>query len=270
MAGYSLKSLSRPSFFLPASNQWSSFPTGASPTLLECISTPYRLWVAKTPCPAKTVDFPAPSAKLLDHVSFGVDRPSRPGQWIPAPWHLMLENLALRHQLLVLQRSVPKPRLRIADRFLWVLLQRFWSGWHRSLVVVQPRTVVGSHRLGFRLFWRWKSRARGGRPSVDRQLITLIRQMWSGKATVAARPKPGRPSSATMPRTSSPSISLPFPPSPSACSTSSWSCDSANRYLAARTEIRCYHRLPAGSGGSSFQGGGLGFRVVGGEEQRRS
>jgi len=97
--------------------------------------------------------------------------------------HLMLENLALRHQLSVLQRSVPKPRLRIADRFLWVLLQRFWSGWHRSLVVVQLRTVVGWHRLGFRLFWRWKSRARGGRPSVDRQLITLIRQMWSGNAT---------------------------------------------------------------------------------------
>ena len=44
-----------------------------------------RLWVAKTPWLANAVDFPAPSAKLLDHVSFGVDRPSRPGQWIPAP-----------------------------------------------------------------------------------------------------------------------------------------------------------------------------------------
>ena len=94
--------------------------------------------------------------------------------------HLMLENLALRHQLAVFNRSAPKPRLRSPDRFLWVLLQRFWSGWHRSLVVVQPRTVVGWHRLGFRLFWRWKSRARGARPTVDRQLITLIRQMWSG------------------------------------------------------------------------------------------
>jgi transposase InsO family protein len=63
------------------------------------------------------------------------------------------------------------------------MLQRFWSRWHQSLVVVQPRTVVGWHRLGFRLFWRWKSRARGGRPAVDRQLITLIGQMWSGNAT---------------------------------------------------------------------------------------
>ncbi len=151
--------------------------------------------------------------------------------------HLLLENLALRHQLSVLQRSVPKPRLRIADRFLWVLPQQFWSGCHRLLVLVQPQTVVGWHRPGFRLFRRWKSRARSGRPSVDRQLIRLIRQMWSSnatggasaskpswpnwgsrsplqpsasiasKATVAARPKPGRLSSTTMLRTSSPSAS---------------------------------------------------------------
>ena len=97
--------------------------------------------------------------------------------------HLLLENLALRHQLSVLQRSVPKPRLRIADRFLWVLPQQFWSGCHPLLVLVQPQTVVGWHRPGFRLFRRWKSRARSGRPSVDRQLIRLIRQMWSSNAT---------------------------------------------------------------------------------------
>jgi hypothetical protein len=97
--------------------------------------------------------------------------------------HLMLENLALRHQLTVFKRSVPKPRLRTPDRFLWVLLQHFCSGWQRSLVLVQPRTVVGWHRLGFRFFWRWKCRTRGGRPAVERQLITLVRQMWSGDAT---------------------------------------------------------------------------------------
>jgi transposase InsO family protein len=96
---------------------------------------------------------------------------------------LMLENLALRHQLSVLKRSVPKPKLRNPDRLLWVLLKRCWTEWHRLLVVVQPRTVVGWHRLGFRLFWRWKSCACGGRPSVNRQLITLIRQMWSSNPT---------------------------------------------------------------------------------------
>jgi hypothetical protein len=67
---------------------------------------------------------------------------------------LMLENLALRHQLVVLKRSVPKPKLRGPDRLLWVLLKRCWSDWQRVLVIIQPRTVVSWHRLGFRLFWR--------------------------------------------------------------------------------------------------------------------
>jgi len=40
---------------------------------------------------------------------------------------LMLENLALRHQLAVLQRSSLRPRLRPADRLFWVLLCRLWS-----------------------------------------------------------------------------------------------------------------------------------------------
>ena len=66
----------------------------------------------------------------------------------------MLENLALRHQLTVLKRAVPKPKLRNSDRLLWVLLQRCWSEWQGALLIIQPRTVVGWHRLGFRLFWR--------------------------------------------------------------------------------------------------------------------
>jgi len=64
---------------------------------------------------------------------------------------LMLENLALRHQLTVLQRSVPRAKLKRADRFLWVLFLHCWSGWHRVLVIVQPRTVVARHRAGCRV-----------------------------------------------------------------------------------------------------------------------
>jgi transposase InsO family protein len=96
---------------------------------------------------------------------------------------LMLENLALRHQLTVLKRSVPKPKLSNSDRLLWVLLQRCWSDWQRVLVIIQPRTVLGWHRLGFRLFWRWKSRIRTGRPCLDPQLVTLIGQMWLANPT---------------------------------------------------------------------------------------
>ena len=96
---------------------------------------------------------------------------------------LALENLALRHQLAVLQRQAPKPKLRPTDRLLWVGLLRFWPDWRQALLLVQPQTVIAWHRLGFRLFWRWKSRARGGRPFVDGDLIALIRQMWQANPT---------------------------------------------------------------------------------------
>jgi len=96
---------------------------------------------------------------------------------------LVLENVALRHQLAVLKRQAPKPRLRPADRLLWVGLLRFWPDWQQALLLVQPQTVIAWHRLGFRLFWRWKSRARGGRPSVDADLVALIRQIWQPNPT---------------------------------------------------------------------------------------
>jgi hypothetical protein len=90
---------------------------------------------------------------------------------------LLLEDLALRDQLMVLRRCAPRPRLKRADRWFWLLLQGGWSGWQRALLIVQPRTVVGWHRLGFRLFWRWKSRVQAVRPSLDRELISLLRRM---------------------------------------------------------------------------------------------
>ena len=61
---------------------------------------------------------------------------------------LAAENLALRQQLNVLRRSVPRPRVRLRDRLLWVILRRFWSGWRGSLLIEQPATVVRWHREG--------------------------------------------------------------------------------------------------------------------------
>src|SRR5262245_19266741 len=91
---------------------------------------------------------------------------------------LHVEILALRHQLHVLQRSRPQRiRLTLADRALWVWLSRVWSGWREASVLVKPGTVVAWHRQGFRLFWRWKSRRRLGRPSVSTELRALIRTM---------------------------------------------------------------------------------------------
>ena len=95
---------------------------------------------------------------------------------------LLLENLALRHQLLVLNRTAGKPRFGNADRLLWVILRAVWSRWEKVLVIIRPQTVIGWHRAGFRLYWRWKSRG-GGRSPIDRELIRLIRRMWQANPT---------------------------------------------------------------------------------------
>ena len=91
---------------------------------------------------------------------------------------IALENLALRHQLLVLQRSVVRPRLPRWDRVFWVWFSRVWASWRSSLVIVQPATVLTWHRQGFRLYWRWKSRPNPvGRPKLDAEIRRLIRRM---------------------------------------------------------------------------------------------
>jgi hypothetical protein len=92
---------------------------------------------------------------------------------------LHAEVLALRHQLLVLQRTNRDRRLRlsVADRLLWVWLSQLWNGWRSALVIVKPETVIAWHRRGFRLYWSWKSRHPQGRPSVAREVIDLIGRM---------------------------------------------------------------------------------------------
>ncbi len=91
---------------------------------------------------------------------------------------LVLENLALRHQLDVLQRNAKRPRLTNQDRTLWVILSKSWPDWRRPLAVVQPETVIRWHRRGFRLYWRWKSRPRWpGRRKVPKEIRDVIRKM---------------------------------------------------------------------------------------------
>jgi len=91
---------------------------------------------------------------------------------------LQLENLALRHQLGVLRRSVKGSKLTSADRLLWTWLCAVWSDWRSALVIVKPETVIGWHRKGFRLFWTWKVRhGQHGRPPVSKEVRQLIRKM---------------------------------------------------------------------------------------------
>ena len=97
------------------------------------------------------------------------------------------ENLALRQQLIVLQRSVKRPRLQKRDRFFWVWLSRFWKGWRSCLLIVKPSTVIRWNRQGFRLYWRWKSRNETpGRPKIDAEIRSLIRRMSCDNPTWGA------------------------------------------------------------------------------------
>ena len=90
---------------------------------------------------------------------------------------LALENIALRHQLEMLQRITKRPRLSPSDRAFWALLSRFFPDWRRHLTVVQPETVVRWHRAGWRLYWRWRSKPGKGRPKVSAEVRALIRRM---------------------------------------------------------------------------------------------
>ena len=88
-----------------------------------------------------------------------------------------LEVLALRQQLAVLKRKRPRPALHFLDRLFWTTLRRFWPRWIDVLVIVQPKTVIAWHRAGSRLYWRWRSRPRGGRPKITEEIRVLIRRL---------------------------------------------------------------------------------------------
>jgi putative transposase len=90
---------------------------------------------------------------------------------------LTLENVALRHQLEVLQRNAKRPRLRSSDRALWAALSRLLPDWRCHLTIVQPDTVVRWHRAGWRLYWRWRSNPGRGRPKVSADVRALIRRI---------------------------------------------------------------------------------------------
>jgi len=87
---------------------------------------------------------------------------------------LCLEHLALRHQLAVYQQTVDRPRLRSTDRLFWAWLSRLWSGSQEALAFVQPRTVIA---------WQLSQRGKPGRPTIAKEVRTLIRDMWQANPT---------------------------------------------------------------------------------------
>ena len=85
------------------------------------------------------------------------------------------ENAALRHQLVVLRRKCQgRVRLTNGDRFFFVQLYRWFPSILQVVHIIRPETPVRWHRAGFRSYWRWKSRNRGGRPQIDTEPRGLI------------------------------------------------------------------------------------------------
>ena len=86
------------------------------------------------------------------------------------------ENVALRHQLAIYQRTVKRPIIRPEDRILWSWLSRCWAGWREVLVFVQPATVIAWQRKRFRDHWTRLSKAgKPGRPQINEEIRDLIR-----------------------------------------------------------------------------------------------
>lgn len=91
---------------------------------------------------------------------------------------LEAENIVLRQQVIVLSRkSGSRVWLRNIDRLIFVWMYRLFPSILNAITVVKPETVIRWHRRGFRAYWRWKSRRRGGRPKIDREIRDLIRRM---------------------------------------------------------------------------------------------
>jgi hypothetical protein len=91
---------------------------------------------------------------------------------------LEAENLFLRHQLAIALRRAPlRLRLRDSDRALFIMMTKLWPSLLGAAQVVQPETILRWRRAGFKVFWRWKSRKRTGRPKINRGLRDLIQRM---------------------------------------------------------------------------------------------
>jgi len=90
---------------------------------------------------------------------------------------LVAENALLRQQLIILRRQVKRPAYTKTDRMLLVLLASMVQTWKQALFIVQPETLLRWHRQGFKLFWKYKSRAASLKPRISQETVALIKEM---------------------------------------------------------------------------------------------
>jgi putative transposase len=90
---------------------------------------------------------------------------------------LVAENALLRQQMIILRRQVKRPACTKWDRMLLVLLARIARSWKQALVIVQPETLLRWHRQGFKLYWKYTSRAASSTPKLSAETVALIKEM---------------------------------------------------------------------------------------------
>src|SRR3989475_7338741 len=101
---------------------------------------------------------------------------------------LEAENAALRQQLSVLQRKVRgRVQFTNSDRLFFIQLYRWFPAILKAMTIIRPETLVRWHRAGFRGYWRWKSRPRGGRPRIDTEPRVLVSGGRASKIRFGAR-----------------------------------------------------------------------------------
>jgi hypothetical protein len=110
------------------------------------------------------------------------------------------ENALLGQQLIILWRQVKRPACTKTDRMLLVVLARMARTWKEALFIVQPETLLRWHRQGFKLFWKYKSRATSTKPRISQETVALIGGDDKGQSTLGSRANPGRIAQTGHPR----------------------------------------------------------------------
>src|SRR5215469_10861554 len=105
---------------------------------------------------------------------------------------LVAENALLRQQLIILRRHMKRPVCTKTDRMLLVLLARMGGAWKQALFIIQPETLLRWHRQGFRLFWKYKSRAATRKPKISAEAVALRKRDGQGQPTVGSGTDPWR------------------------------------------------------------------------------
>ena len=90
---------------------------------------------------------------------------------------LRLEVIMLAKQSEIYQRTNPKLKISRTDRMIFSQMMDILSNWKERLFIVKPDTVIKWHRTAFKFYWRWKSKPKGERPRISREVINPIKQM---------------------------------------------------------------------------------------------